>query len=161
MSFAQTELPRLPPLDRRHRLDVLRIRLALPTIITLNSFKVRTTAVLSGLTLDPVERPFSYIAPWTAFSDLEVIYPNFPDTTPTTYDGTFSFFFDVPVSQDAITLWDGDFDHGSFDGSTLDTDDPDTPLLFLPTWATLETLPETAKGIGSPADDTSSDGVGA
>jgi hypothetical protein len=140
---------------------VLRIRLVVPTLITLNSFKVRTTAVLSGLTLDPVERPFSYIAPWTALSDLEVIYPNFPDTTPTTYDGTFRFYFDVPVSQDAITLWDGDFDHGSFDGSTLDTDDPDTPLLFLPPWATLETLPESAKGIGSPEDDTSGEDFGA
>jgi hypothetical protein len=140
---------------------VLRIRLVVPTLITLNSFKVRTTAVLSGLTLDPVERPFSYIAPWTALSDLEVIYPNFPDTTPTTYDGTFRFYFDVPVSQNTITLWDGDFDHGSFDGSTLDTDDPDTPLLFLPPWATLETLPETAKGIGSPSDDTSGEDFGA
>jgi len=134
---------------------VLRIRLALPTLITLNSFKVRTTAVLSGLTLDPVERPFSYIAPWTALSDISVIYPNFPDSVPTTYDGTFRFFFDVPVSQDTITLWDGDFDHGKFDLTEPDTDDPDTPLLFLPPWATLETLPESAKGAGIPADDTS------
>ncbi|HWM93380.1 MAG TPA: SdrD B-like domain-containing protein [Thermoanaerobaculia bacterium] len=140
---------------------VIKVRLVLPTIITLNAFKVRSSAVLTGLTLDPVERPFSYIATWTALSDLSIVYPNFPAPTPTTYDGSFRFFFDVPVSQTAITVWDGDFDHGKFDLTDQDTDDPDTPGLTLPPWATPETLFEGAKGTGSPPDDTSSAGSGA
>lgn len=138
---------------------VLKINLVVPTLVTLNSFKVRSSATLSGLTLDPVERPFSYIAPWTTFTDLAIVYPNFPDPLPTTYDGTFRFFFDVPVSQGELVLWDGDFDRGKFDLTEQDTDDPDTPgFPFVPSWATLDTAPEGVAvggaGTGSPADDT-------
>ncbi|MEA2563804.1 MAG: hypothetical protein QOH06_5308 [Acidobacteriota bacterium] len=145
---------------------VLKVRLEDPTLETVNSFKVRTSAVLSGMTLDPVERPFSYIAPWTALTDLAIVYPNYPDPLPTTYDGTFRFFFDVPVSQSQIVLWDGDFDHGKFNLTEQDTNDPDTPgFPFVPTWATLDTLPEGVAigglGTGSPADDASAAGFGA
>ena len=138
---------------------VLKVRLEDPSLVTLNSFKVRSTATLSGLTLDPVERPFSYIAPWTALTDLAIVYPNFPDPLPTTYDGTFRFFFDVPVSQSQIAIWDGDFDHGKYDLTEQDTDDPNTPGLPLPPWATLDTVPEGVAG-GSPADDANPAGFG-
>jgi len=145
---------------------LLKVRLVDPTTATLNSFKVRTTAVVGGLTLDPVARPFSYIAPWTAESDIAVIYPSFPNPVPTTYDGTFRFYFDVPVSQDELVLWDGDFDHGKWDLTEQDTDDLDTPgAPFLPSWATPDTLPEGvalgSAGTGSPPDDDSGEGFGA
>jgi hypothetical protein len=144
---------------------VLKVTLVNPALVTLNSFKVRSSATLSGLTLDPVERPFSYIAPWTAFTDLAIVYPNFPDALPTTYDGTFRFFFDVPVSQDQLVLWDGDFDRGKFDLTEQDMDDSDTPgFPFVPSWATLDTVPEGVAvggaGTGSPADDASASGFG-
>ena len=138
---------------------VLKVTLVNPALVTLNSFKVRSSATLSGLTLDPVERPFSYIAPWTALSDLAIVYPNYPDPSPTTYDGSFRFFFDVPVSQGQLVLWDGDFDRGKHDLTEQDTDDADTPgFPFVPSWATLDTAPEGVAvgglGTGSPADDT-------
>lgn len=144
---------------------VLKVRLLDPTQVTLNSFKVRSSSILSGMTLDPVERPFSYVAPWTSFTDIAIIYPNYPDALPTTYDGSFRFYFDVPVSQDQIDLWDGDFDRGKFDLTDQDTDDPDTPgAPFLPTWSTPDTVPEGVAvggtGTGSPADDTDPDGFG-
>ena len=137
----------------------LKIRLTDPSLITLNAFKVRSNAVLSGLTLNPVARPFSYIAIWTALSDISTVYPNFPSPTPTTYDGTFRFFVDVPETQAQVFLWDGDFDHGNIDLTDQDTDDPDTPgAPFTPAWSTPEVRPEgVASGIGGgtgdPADD--------
>ena len=144
----------------------LKIRLTTPSLTSLNAFKVRTTAVISGLTLDPVARPFSYIVNPTSQSDLRILYPGFPADTPTTYDGTFSFYFDVPTSRSSLTLWDGDFDRGKFDGTNLDTDDPDTPNApFRPAWSTIDTVPEgVAVGLtgttGNPPDDRSPAGSG-
>ncbi|HEX3530839.1 MAG TPA: SdrD B-like domain-containing protein, partial [Thermoanaerobaculia bacterium] len=144
----------------------LRIRLTTPLLTSLNAFKVRSDAVISGLTLDPVARPFSYISNPTNTSDLRILYPSFPAATPTTYDGTFTFYFDIPTSQPSVTVWDGDFDHGKFDGTDLDTDDPDTPNApFRPAWATVDTVPEgVAVGLpgttGNPPDDRNPAGSG-
>src|SRR6185369_1316495 len=144
----------------------LKIRLTTPGVTTLNAFKVRTDSVITGLTLDPVARPFSYISNPTSQSDLRILYPSFPAATPTTYDGTFSFYFDVPTSQASLTIWDGDFDRGKFDGTDLDTDDPDTPNApFRPSWSTVDTVPEgVAVGAtgttGNPADDRNPAGSG-
>jgi hypothetical protein len=145
---------------------VLRIRLSDVTATTLNAFKVRSTATISGVTLNPVERPFSYIAPWTALDDISVIYPLFPVPTPTTYDGTFSFYLDVPSSQSEVAIWDGDFDHGDFLLTNQDTDDPNTPNApFLPSWSTPEVASEgIASGAfgstGNPPDDDDPLGFG-
>jgi hypothetical protein len=139
---------------------LLKITLLDPSLVTLNAFKVRTSAVLSSLPLNPAAHPFSYIANWTGPSDISVIYPKYPATTPTTYDGSFRFFIDVPVSQTQISLWDGDFDHGNADLTSQDTDDPDTPgAPFLPSWATPDARPEgiaagSNGGTGDPADDS-------
>jgi len=144
----------------------LTIRLTTPSLTSLNAFKVRTTAVISGLTLDPEARPFSYIVNPTSQSDLRILYPSFPAAAPTTYDGTFSFYFDLPTSRPSLVLWDGDFDRGKFDGTDLDTDDPDTPgILFRPSWATIDTVPEgIAIGLtgttGNPPDDRNPAGSG-
>jgi hypothetical protein len=144
---------------------LLKIRLLDPSVVTLNAFKVRSNAVISGLTLNPVARPFSYIATWTALTDISVVYPAFPLPTPTTYDGTFRFFIDVPVTQSQVFLWDGDFDHGDFLLTNPDTDDPDTPSAPLPPWSTSEVRPEgVAVGAfgstGDPADDNDIAGFG-
>jgi hypothetical protein len=137
----------------------LSIKLEDPSLTTLNAFKVRTSGIVTGLTFDPQQKPFSYIANWTDLADISIVYPNFPDTTGTTYDGTFHFFFDVPAAQSEVFVWDGDFDRGKFDGTDQDTDDPDTPgAPFLPSWATADAVPEgVAVGLpgttGNPADD--------
>lgn len=147
----------------------LSIELMDPGLTTLNAFKVRTSAVVSGLTLDPQAQPFSYIANWTGIDDITIVYPDFPNPAPTTYDGTFSFFFDVPATQSEVAVWDGDFDRGDFDGNNLDSDDPDTPNdPFLPPWATgdanfegVATGGENASTTGNPADNQDGSGFGA
>jgi len=137
----------------------LNIRLLNPALTTTNAFKLRSNAVVSGTTINPVAQPFSYIANLRGTADLQIVYPSFPAATPTRYDGNFRFYFDVPVSQQELTLWDGDFDRGKFDGTDLDTDDPNTPNApYLPPWATTSALPEgVAVGLvgttGNPPDD--------
>ncbi len=158
-----------------HYFYLLRINLTTPLIfpaVTLNAFKIRTGgALVGGSSLFPSPEPFSYIAGLTGNSttgvgDYKIIYPSFPAVSPTTYDGFFNFYFDEPVSQRDITIWDGDFDHGKFDGTESDTDDPDTPNVpFKPPWATLDTLFEgvavgTPPSTGNPADDRNPAGSG-
>src|SRR4051812_8725638 len=151
---------------------LLRIQLTTPTIPTLNAFKVRTGgAMVGGSSLFPSPQPFSYIANGTGTADLKIVFPNYPNNPiPATYDGTFSFYFDEPVSQREVSVWDGDFDRGKWDGTDQDTDDPDTPNT-LPPWATTDARPEgvavgtnvsTLNGIlvtGNPPDDRQPNGT--
>jgi hypothetical protein len=144
----------------------LNVRLLPTALQTQNAFKIRTSAVLSGMTLDPAARPFAYIANLAGLADLQTVYPSYPATSPTRYDGTFSFYFEVPFSRTELVLWDGDFDRGKFDGTDRDTDDADTPNApFRPAWFTIDTVPEgVASGLpgtsGNPADDRSPAGNG-
>ncbi|HYU35247.1 MAG TPA: SdrD B-like domain-containing protein [Thermoanaerobaculia bacterium] len=137
----------------------LRIVLLNTAVNSFNSFKLRTTGI-SMVRLE--DQPFSYMATLASFADLLTIYPSFPSLTPTPYDGTFRFFFYVLDPGTDIAAWDGDFDHGKFDGTELDTDDPDTPNSpFRPPWATADAVSEgVAVGLpptttGNPADDAS------
>ncbi len=107
-------------------------------------------------------------------NDLPIIYPGSTAsapltgsfmTAPTTYDGTFEFFFNLAAGATEIRLFDGDFDYGTSlllgnpSGVVLDpcvdTDDPDTSSTysgfpFTPTGAT----PEGTQGPGVPPDDS-------
>jgi hypothetical protein len=146
---------------------LLRIQLTTPAVTILNALKVRTSgANVGGSSLFPAPAPFSFIANLFGTADLRIVYPSFPAATPSRYDGTFDFYFDQPVSQRDVTVWDGDFDYGKFDGSTKDTDDPDTPNApFLPSWATNDAKPEgVATGLngatGNPPDDNNTAGNG-
>jgi hypothetical protein len=135
----------------------LTIQLQSPLLTTTNAFKVRTDAVVSGSPITPTAQPFSYIANLRGNADLAIVYPSFPSASPTRYDGTFDFYFDVPVSGADLTVWDGDFDRGKYDGTDLDTDDPDTTTA-LPVWATLSAVVEgISVGVtgttGNPPDD--------
>jgi len=145
----------------------LSIQLLTPAAVMTNAFKVRTGgAVVGGSALFPSPEPFSYIANIGGNADAQIVYPAFPALTPTRYDGTFSFYFDQPVSQSDVVIWDGDFDFGKFDGSIQDTDDPDTPgAPFRPSWATTDAVPEEmgaglAGATGSPPDDRNPAGAG-
>lgn len=96
-----------------------------------SNFKLRTTGAL--LFLRPVT--FSFVAPIRYSSDVDIIYPEFPDVTPTTYDGTRNIYISVQQPTTFLEIWDGDFDHGSYDCVDNDTDDPDTPNDALPPWS--------------------------
>ncbi|HBL26475.1 MAG TPA: hypothetical protein DD490_06540, partial [Acidobacteria bacterium] len=110
----------------------LEINLLSNTLPSFNSFKLRTTGVVS---IRLGDQPFSYQVPLRTVPERNAIYPSFPSLTPTTYDGTMQFFFDVATSRTDLAIWDGDFDRGSADGTSQDTDDPDTSNSVLPPWA--------------------------
>jgi len=121
----------------------------------ISNFKVATTG---NVYLRPEK--FAFLAAAYAYDDWLNIYPEFPALEPTPYDGTFTFFFDVPESQQGVEevfVWDGDLDRGKYDGTDSDTDDLDTPN-SVPGWAVEGTKAEgvaTGSGIstGAPPDD--------
>ncbi|HMB52251.1 MAG TPA: hypothetical protein VKU40_02970, partial [Thermoanaerobaculia bacterium] len=149
---------------------------------TISNFKIRATTNISVLSF-----AFAYEAALrpSGNQDVFVVYPEFdgtlpsPDfflTTPTTYDGVWSFNLDVPTSQEVVTLFGGDFDFGT--GSVVgfpsgaavapcvDSDDPDTPnSATFPPFAVNsggtridDSLPEGARLTGGvPADDNNFD----
>ena len=122
--------------------------------VYLSEFKVRSDGVVMLAAL-----PFSYIAPLLTDADRPIIYPNYPDLSVTTYNGRFDFHVYMPSSTAAFTVWDGDFDLGSYDLSVNDTDDFNTPNDSLPSWADPATTSFEGVAIGlngstgAPADD--------
>ncbi len=126
--------------------------------------------------------PLTFLLPRFAFeaglrqttNDSAIVYPGLVLPTsgrgfldsPTTFDGTFDFFLELPPGETDLQLFDGDFDFGT--GANLitapsgvlltpcfDLDDPDTP----PTYSNLPfpaagATPEGVQGPGSPADDS-------
>lgn len=95
-----------------------------------NQFKIRSSEGI--IEIDEI---FSFIANATSASDLPIVFPNInfddgfglDDKVGTTYDGTFTFFFEIPKEAAEIVFWDGDADRGNMDGTGTDTDDPNTP----------------------------------
>lgn len=110
---------------------MLKVRSSDPAAFHWSSFKLRTDgtiAVKRGCNL-------SFSAPLASATDATVVYPNYPVLVPTNYNGEWRFHVDVPVAIGSLTIWDGDFDRGSYDCSDNDTDDDDTPNT-VPAWAT-------------------------
>ena len=112
-----------------------------------NSFKVRTGAIFEQeVAIEVFQQPFAFNAALPNFPELSIIYPGcagvplpvcLASFDQTTYDGTFSFFISQSQPQCEFTVWDGDLDHGNFDTTDPDTDDPNVPagLAGLPPWA--------------------------
>ena len=122
----------------------------------LSCFKLR---VRGALALTP--QSFGMIASMGTLDDMYVVYPAYPALTPTSYTGEWHFHLDVPTTMSSITVWDGDLDHGRYDATDKDTDDPNTPNDRLPPWVgSSPAQPEgVATGIwgstGNPPDDYS------
>ncbi|GJM14885.1 MAG: hypothetical protein DHS20C13_02120 [Thermodesulfobacteriota bacterium] len=127
----------------------------LPDLVS-NAFKVRA----SGIVL--VDEIFTFLSssvfnpPATDPNDLQIIFPNYDpsdgvgpeDKVGANYDGTISFFFDVPEEAIELEFWDGDADRGNFDGTQTDTNDPNTPDT-IPPFAPLST-DVVAQGVNPP-----------
>ncbi len=109
---------------------LLKIRSTNPASSSWSNFKVRTT----GTVTLRAGQAFAVTAPLYTLNDAKVIFPNYPTLSPTTYDGSWDFYLDVPAATTALTIYDGDMDRGSADCSSADTDDPDTPNDSLPSW---------------------------
>lgn len=124
----------------------------LTDVQALNAFKLRSD--VGVLVIDEI---FSFVAQMTTLEDILTIYPDsdfsmgpLPEhIAEATYDGTFTFFFDIPEPAAQLVFWDGDSDRGSFDDmSTWDTDDTNTPNEF-PAFAPPE-ADTVAEGINLP-----------
>ncbi len=161
------------------RLEIARISMAAPNAI--NVFKVRTSGVV---TIRLGEQPFSYISNFNNTDDFFTVFPDIfsGSTANTTYNGDWSFFFDVAEGQEDLLVWDGDFDHGRFDADATqclplapaaqracllaadqDTNDADTldaPFLplFVPLVPPPDAVPEgVAVGFGTTTGDPPDD----
>ncbi len=135
----------------RHFYYVLRIENPLPDVNSVSCFKIRSNATISILA-----QAISVMSPMYSMNDITTIYPAWPATTPTNYDGTWDINLTVPEDTAFLEVWDGDLDYGNNTAlvpQTNDTDDPDTSAV-LPLWANKYTLAEGAKGKGAPNDDT-------
>ncbi len=132
---------------------------------------VRTTG---QVTIRLGEQPFAYRSTFGDATDLAILFPGPLFTTvPTTYDGVWSFFFDVSTDQTDLIIWDGDLDRGTFTGSRScspqpqclldggqDTDDADTlndpflPLFPITMDVRFEEVADGFNGTsGEPSDD--------
>ncbi|MDY7092235.1 MAG: SdrD B-like domain-containing protein [Acidobacteriota bacterium] len=144
-----------------------------PSLTVLNSFKLRTDGVAS---VEVRQQPFGFYAAIQSLADASAVFPDFPtydsaalpgSPGASNYDGEFNFYLDINSSEDDLVVWGGDLDYGAWDGSTRDTDDPDTPNApFLPPWATLDAVSEgLSAGLGgasgNPPDDVDPSGLGA
>ncbi len=109
---------------------VLRIRTTDFSVTHWSNFKLRTNGVIY---LRPGQA-FSISAPLPNLPSAQVIYPNYPTLTPTTYDGNWTFYINVPTSLNEFFVWDGDFDYGDYQCLNVDEDDVDTPG-GIPSWA--------------------------
>ncbi|MEX0998579.1 MAG: IPTL-CTERM sorting domain-containing protein [Thermodesulfobacteriota bacterium] len=130
--------------------------------MTANVFKIRTQDIMYV----PAMFPVTYISNLTGVTNeqfeiaIQAVYPNvtldfntgsfcgFPPGEicdlndpsccffETNYDGVFRFFMNVPEGEEALDVWDGDYDYGDLAGTVSDTDDPNTPGdPFLPEWS--------------------------
>ena len=143
-----------------------------PTAVVTNLFKVGTNDDAELYTIP--EKPFAFMAPLNSGGDVDVIYEGTGDITArtyssTTYDGTFTFYFEIPGDVEEIYMADGDMDRSDEQLVDLDTDDFNTPPtqgqigpsypLFAQTLGTTNVAPEgvaigTGGGTGSPNDDS-------
>jgi hypothetical protein len=116
-----------------------------------SNFKLRTNG--SAMLLP---RAFSYSVPLFTTADAAIIYPNYPSTATTTYDGSWTFYLSIPEAVEDIEVWDGDLDYGSYNGAYRDTNDADTPD-SIPSWGNNGVA--VAEGVGTSSEFIVSNGA--
>ena len=116
----------------------LRIRNTDTSVKKTSSFKARS----SGTITVKSHQAFAIYAPLTKEADAKVIYPSYPALDAPRYDGSWKLYLHVPKKSSFLLIWDGDMDHGSYDGSVMDADDSDTPNDVPPSWATPSAVKE-------------------
>jgi hypothetical protein len=126
--------------------------------VSANGFKLRTSGYLSAGMADRVDSVIGLTGMLVWYPDIAIIYPEFQGNInnpgPSTYTGEWLFNVYVPNDVQHLEFWDGDFDHGSWNGSTLDIDDLVTGTGYIPEWAASPSvLPQGAQGIGAPPDE--------
>jgi hypothetical protein len=144
-----------------------------PAATVTNLFKVGTNDDAELYTIP--EKPFAFVAPLNSGGDVAVIYEGTANVqaktySSTTYDGTFTFYFEVPGDVEEIYMADGDMDRSDDQLVNLDTDDfntpptqgqvgPQFPLFVQTLGSSTSVVPEgiavgTGGGTGTPNDDS-------
>lgn len=124
----------------------------------LSGFKIRSDAYVTtgpGDSANNYNPQIGLIALYATVKDRQIVYPNFVSVTnvgTSTYDGSWYFYFQIAKKQSYVSIWDGDFDHGTTAAVEPDTNDPDT--IGKPVWAGPGVLDQGAQGKGNPPDDT-------
>ncbi len=120
------------------------------TVKTWSNFKIRSNAPVEMAS----DKSFAYAVPLFTPTDVSTLYPQGawsldPNTwtLPTTYDGTWDMYLNVPSSSPWFVIYDGDMDHGSNDCAINDTNDADTPDDGIPSWA--EGISDVPEGVAS------------
>lgn len=120
-----------------------------------SNFKLRTDGF--SISTAPAQI-LAFSSPIHTMQDFFIQYPNnngVTDPGTPNYDGRWTFYVAEANPIDEFEVWNGDFDFGNWQGTSVDTDDPNTPNT-VPSFATSPaTLPEGAKGMGNPADNYS------
>jgi hypothetical protein len=94
---------------------------------------------------------FTVMAGPVSPADFYLVFPDFPNVTPSNYDGIWQFYAWIGDPQTRLEFWDGDFDFGDYQDNDLDTNDPNTS--GIPSWAGGGAVAEGAQGQGDPQDD--------
>ena len=124
-----------------------------------NGFKLRSTAYLSAGLSNMVNASFAIVGAYANMNDFAILHPEYTNDWrnpgPSNYNGEWLIPFYVPNELELLEVWDGDFDHGSWNGVSLDEDDLVTGTGFIPEWAEgqIGVRPQGAQGVGNPADD--------
>lgn len=158
------------PTDTQTSMNVFKVRAQAPAQVHVRPMRLAnydqpawSNENIAYMTADPAAASgFCFIANFASYADGQVVYPylngadgNQPeDRIGARYNGTFSFFFEVPAGRANLDFYDADFDHCSYDHAELDNDDPDTPPdAFLTWWP--RALPEGVQlaDYNSPPDD--------
>lgn len=100
-----------------------------------NNFKVSVDSNQTAMFITP--QVLSFQAFQNTFAEFAIIHPSLQPhsaANPSNYDGTWNFSFNVDPGQQAVNVWDGDFDIGNTNvnapiTSAVDTDDPTTPAV--------------------------------
>jgi hypothetical protein len=120
-----------------------------------NAFKVRSSGFLSMGASALTSSTVGVIAAFGGMIDIRSYYPDFVSLTnpgASNYSGGWNFKFFVPNKVSHIEIWDGDFDRGTANDASADTDDPNS--IGKPEWAVEATVDERAGIKGAPADNS-------
>lgn len=121
----------------------------------INAFKLRSTGYLSTGKSNLKSSNFGLLGMLATLKDVYILYPEFQgdykNLGPSTYNGEWQFYFYLPNDVEIMSIWDGDFDHGTSATVSPDTKDPNTN--GKPEWAGPFAVEERAAGKGAPPDD--------
>jgi hypothetical protein len=125
-----------------------------PAVWGYQRFKVRSSGYIGTGKTGMEDGGLPLNGAWGSTKSRSILnpqYQSYSNPGPSNYNGTWQFYFEVPVQGKTIDIYDGDFDRGTSATVASDTDDPNYE--GKPSWAGPGTVNERAGGAGAPADN--------